>query len=78
MRRGHGNVEVEAVFGHGRVGVPHLGPGEAGEQGILDLDARVRLAVGVVDAGPPRHNSENKVKSVKVLLIYYKNLIFRL
>ena len=52
MRHRHGDVEVQAVLAHLRVGVPHLGPGEAGEHHVLDLNAAVGLGHGVADAGP--------------------------
>ena len=50
---GDGDVEVEAVLVHARVGVPHLLAEEAGPDLEGDLHARVRPPVRVQDAGPP-------------------------
>lgn len=40
-RLGHHHVDVQTVLGHGRVGVPHGGPGEVAEQRVEDLHASV-------------------------------------
>ena len=67
---GHGDVEVEAVLVHARVGVPHLLAEEAGPGLEADLHARVGEAVRVQDSRPPA--SELRVGLEKVESGYVK------
>ena len=59
-RNGHGHVEIEAVFVHFCVGIPHFGPGKAFEHGVDGLDTRVGPFLCFLNARPPRAKGENE------------------